>query len=468
MDANPQMPTEDTPASKAAAGQSNADVWQHRFMLLGSLVFAAAIVCVIVYLLRILSVPVGIILWTVVFVFVLGGLVSALEKRGVNRTLGTTIAYVVMIAVIALICLAVLNPAFGIGQQFTSLIDSLPTYITQISDYFNELSARYSNVLQNDVVQQTIKNLLGSLSSMASSIAATSASGVVEAGSAIGNGLIAIGFAFIVAFWMLIDLPRLGREARRIMGSAHAEEVDMISRTVTRVLSGYIKGTVIQCLVIGVVSGIFYAILGVSSPAAIGTITGVLNIIPIVGPWFGGGMAFIATAFQSPVTAVAAFVGTIIIQQLVYTFVSPKVMGSAVDIHPALTFIALMAGSALGGAMSGLSGSLVGALLSIPVIAVAKSVFVYYFEKRTGRRLAADDGVFFKADAPASAPADPMADATGAAEMEKSRVHSVNAAAEALAQAKLLAQERARAQAGDSAAGDDAEDDGNEGGNARN
>ena len=447
----PSSNGEQTPSKES--DQASYEKWRLRLVKAGAIVGALAILWVIIYFMQILAIPVGIVLWTVVIVFVLGGLVDRLEARGLSRTVGTIIAYVIAIIVIALLCVAAFNPALGIGAQFQSLVDSLPTYIDQASAWFTELSNKYSNIIQNDTFQQAMKSLLSSLSDAMSSIAANSASGVVAAGSAIGNAFIAIGFAFVVAFWMLIELPNLEREFRRLMGERHTADVNLISATITRVLNGYIKGTVVQCLIIGIISGIFYAILGVQSPAAIGTITGVLNIIPIVGPWFGGAVAFITSAFTSPVTAVIALVGTIIIQQAVYTFVSPKIMGSAVDIHPALTFIALMAGSALGGAMSGMMGSLVGALISIPVVAAAKSIFVYYFEKNTGRRLAASDGVFFKADAPADAAPNPIADATGAAEMEKGRVQTVSMAAEALAQAKQLAEQRARGQQGKSPSG---------------
>ena len=115
---------------------------------------------------------------------------------------------------------------------------------------------------------------------------------------------------------------------------------------------------------------------------------------------------------MSPLAALIALAGTVVIQQLVYTFVSPKIMANSVDIHPALTLFALMVGSALGGAMSGLMGSLVGMLASIPLVAVAKSVFVYYFEKRTGRHLVAEDGVFFKGVPSDNEQVNPIADAT--------------------------------------------------------
>ena len=100
------------------------------------------------------------------------------------------------------------------------------------------------------------------------------------------------------------------------------------------------------------------------------------------------------------------------LQQIVYTFVSPKLMGDSVDIHPALTFIALLAGSGIGTAMGGLTGALVGALLSIPLVAMGKAIFVYYFEKKTGRRIVAEDGVFFKGATHESGEANPIADAT--------------------------------------------------------
>ena len=46
--------------------------------------------------------------------------------------------------------------------------------------------------------------------------------------------------------------------------------------------------------------------------------------------------------------------------------------------------------------MGGLMGNIVGMLLSIPFAAIAKTVFVYYFEKNTGRQIVAEDGVFFR------------------------------------------------------------------------
>ena len=71
-----------------------------------------------------------------------------------------------------------------------------------------------------------------------------------------------------------------------------------------------------------------------------------------------------------------------------------------------------MTGSAVGFALSGFMGSFVGMLASIPAVAALKSIFVYYFEKRTHRVIVSPDGVFFKGSADGNT-ANPVADATG-------------------------------------------------------
>lgn len=164
----------------------------------------------------------------------------------------------------------------------------------------------------------------------------------------------------------------------------------------SHVMSGYIKGTFLQCFIIGVASGILFWILGIPNSGAFGCITGVLNIIPIFGPWIGGFVAGVGGIFTNVWVSLIALVGTICIQQFVYTFISPRIMSSSCNIHPALSLFALTIGAAIGGSMSGLTGSIVGMLLSIPAIAVIKSQFVYYFEKKTGVRLVSEKGVFFK------------------------------------------------------------------------
>ena len=403
------------------------DKARRRFLNVWTIVGAIALTWVVVQLLNILSVPVAIVIWTTIIVFVLRGTVNKLEEIGINRTVGTAIGYVIMFAVLALMAFLLFSPGVGMNTQFANLIENVPVYVQGISDWANDMYARYAYMLEDESVRAFVTDVQASAMDWAGDFAKNSASGAIAFGTGLANAFMAIGFALVVAFWILMQLPQLGRECKRLVGDAHAEDLEMLHITFTRVMGGYIKGTLMQCAIIGVACGVLFAVLGIPNSMALGGITGILNIIPIIGPWLGGGLAAIVGIFVSPLVAVIAILGTIVIQQFVYTFISPKIMSDSVDIHPALTLIALMAGSALGGAMGGLSGSLVGMLASIPAVAVAKSVFVYYFEKRTGRRLVSKDGVFFLGTPSSSEDGDapnPIADATsphpdGSAEFER-------------------------------------------------
>lgn len=348
------------------------------------------------YVLNILSIPVGIIIWTTILVFILRSPVNWLEKRGINRAAGTALAYVAMVVVIGGIGLLMFSPAFGIGEQFTNLIESVPGYISQISDWYFDITGQYAGFLENETVSTWINDAGAAFGSWASDIAKNSADGLVAVGSTVINSFMVIGFALVVAFWILMDLPAIGRECTRLIEGRHREDAQMMYVTSTRVMGGYIKATLVQCVLIGVGCGIAFQILGLPNAAALGGITGLLNIIPVVGPWLGGALAAIVGVFISPWVAIIALALTIIIQQVIYTFVSPKLMADSVDIHPALVILGLLAGSAIGGAMNGFMGSLVGMLASIPAVAAGKAIFVYYYEKRINRSIVSEDGVFFK------------------------------------------------------------------------
>lgn len=384
------------PGSTTAQPEAAAARARTRFLNIWALVGGIALAAVAVYLLKILALPVSIAVWTLVFVFCLRGLVNWIERRGLNRLAATSLAYVALFAVLAAIGFLLFSPVLGLGSQLENLAASLPGYAEGLAAWAGELSSRYSGVLDNATVKNLIDEAGKSLSSWAGNLARGSAEGLVVAGSTVASTALAVGFALVIAFWILMQLPAIGRECLRVIGPDRADEALFIERSFARIMDGYIKGTLLQCAVIGVATAVLLAATGVPDAAALGAVTGLLNVIPIVGPWLGGALAAVVALFVSPWAALVVIAGVVLITHVVYAFVSPKIMQSSVDVHPALTLFALVCGSALGGAAGGLPGSLVGMLAAIPAVALAKVLFVYYFERRTGRSVAASDGVFLK------------------------------------------------------------------------
>ncbi len=399
---NPGLALAET--AKGKAGKALLYVWT---------AIGAIILCgVVVYLLQILSLPVAMLLWTLIFVFCLRGIVASLEARGVKRIVGTIVAYVVMFAFVGLVGFLMFSPVFGLNDQFANLVSNIPGYVDGVVKWGQGMMNDHSDFFNNDTVKSAMSSLGGSLSSWASDFASNAANTAVGVGAGVANAFMVIGFALVIAFWILLELPAIGREATRVMSPRFRDQAEFLHLTFTRILGGYIKGTLLQCFIIGVACGILFAVIGLPDAPALGVITGTLNIIPIIGPWVGGLAAGITALMISPITALIAIIGTIVIQQFVYTFVSPKIMSNSVDIHPVLTLVAMMLGSAVGGAMNGIMGSLVGMLMAIPAVAVIKACFVFYFERATGRQIVSEDGFIFKGTPSHGGAADPFYDAT--------------------------------------------------------
>lgn len=361
-----------------------------------TVIAAILLVYVFGFVLNVLATPVAIVVWTVVIVLCLRSPVARLENLGVPRVLGTALAFAGMFVLLGVLGAVMFSPASGLGGQFADMIAALPTYAQTVTGWGNDLYVRYADFLQNPTVDEWLSSASKSLGDWASATARMSANGVLSFGTGVANSAMVIGFALVVAFWILMELPAIGREATRFIPEQRLEEARMLQLTFTRVMGGYLKATILQCVLIGVACGASFAVLGIPNAAALGLITGVMNVIPVVGPWIGGAVAAVVGLFVGPWVALFALLATIAIQQFVYTFVSPKIMANSVDVHPALVIIALLVGSAIGGAMQGLMGSVVGMLLSIPMVAIAKTIFVFYFERKTGRQVVSEDGVFFK------------------------------------------------------------------------
>lgn len=125
-------------------------------------------------------------------------------------------------------------------------------------------------------------------------------------------------------------------------------------------LRGWVAGTLISMLIVGVLTTVTLYLLGAPYALLLGTLNGILEFVPIVGPWVGGGTAVLVTFLDSPSLAVGVLIAVIAIQQLESNLITPIVMSKAAEVHPFITVFAIFLFGALFGFL--------GILLALPLV----------------------------------------------------------------------------------------------------
>jgi predicted PurR-regulated permease PerM len=191
--------------------------------------------------------------------------------------------------------------------------------------------------------------------------------------------LVVFGALFIVAKPneqllnpMLRAVPRERRPATRRMMTRMAER-----------LVGWLRGTIISMVLIGALSTLALWLIGAPYPFLLGAWIGLVEIIPIVGPWIGGLAAIFVTLFYDPGLVVWIVVAILVIQQVEGNLIRPVVMSGAAELHPFVTLLALLLFAAMFGFL--------GALLALPLaLAIGTIIEVFWVEETIGT---ADDDI---------------------------------------------------------------------------
>lgn len=193
----------------------------------------------------------------------------------------------------------------------------------------------------------------------------------IDTAREIGTRVLNIGLivlmAPIIAFYLLVDLPHIRRVVESLIPEDRKAEALVVGGRLNRTIGGYFRGQLLVASIVGILSGIGMAAIGLPFWIVVGVIAGVTNMIPMIGPWIGAIPAVvIALTMEDLSTAVWAAVILAVVQQIDNNWISPVIMQRAVKLHPAVVMLALLAGGTLLG--------FVGLLLAVPLVAVLKVI----------------------------------------------------------------------------------------------
>jgi predicted PurR-regulated permease PerM len=142
-------------------------------------------------------------------------------------------------------------------------------------------------------------------------------------------------------------------------------------------IASWIWGTFIASVAVGGLSILVYWLLGTPYPLLLGTLTGFTNVVPMVGPWIGGGVTVIVTLVYNPSLAPWVALAVLGIQEVESNLVRPFVMSGVAKLHPFPTLLALLLFTSMFGVL--------GAILSLPLlIVIGTAIEVLWVEETLG------------------------------------------------------------------------------------
>ncbi|HGE72420.1 TPA: AI-2E family transporter, partial [Candidatus Poribacteria bacterium] len=188
-----------------------------------------------------------------------------------------------------------------------------------------------------------------------------------------------ISTAFFIVIVFVYAIQSFRSHVKRTLGifpSAQRERLVLYFREIDNDMRAFLKGQILVILIISVISVIVYSIIRVPFALLVGSLAGLFNAIPTVGPVIGGGVAVIATiiGFASGDYSLARFFIQILlvigsafgIQLIDNAFISTRIMSKAIDVNPLIVMFAVLLSAALAGIW--------GAVLTIPAIIVIKAI----------------------------------------------------------------------------------------------
>ncbi len=310
----------------------------------------------------------------IIIAYFLDPIVDKFEAKNLSRSFSSLlIVSIFMITIITVSFLII--PLFY--QELIKFISAIPSYS---STFLNNIYPKIVEFLQEngyevdpDFAQYLSEENLSKLLGLSNNVAQN----LVKSSMSIINILSLVFITPILAFYLLKDWNILVDNVDEFLPAKYDGKLRKIFSRIDTVLSGYIRGQFNVCLILGVFYGCGLAIIGLNFGFLIGFFTGIMSFVPYVGMLIGVLVAATIGLFQWGFDAVslAQLAIIFIIGQIIESnFLTPKLVGKKIGLHPVWVIFAIFAFGVLFG--------FIGILLAVPMAAIlgviAKSISQEY------------------------------------------------------------------------------------------
>ena len=315
--------------------------------------------------------------------YFLDPLADKLEDWGLPRLAATSVI-LAMAVILFLGVFIILAPL--LAHQFSQFMDNLPGYIATLTKLFNDSAPQWAK----DIIAKASSGESANGAAIAAKTAGWLGAvlkSVWSGSKALFNILSLMVITPIVLFYMLNDWDRMVAVVDGWLPRHHAETIRGIARDIDRAMAGFIRGQGTVCLVLGAFYAVALVASGLHFGLLIGITAGLLSFIPYVGSIIGGTLSIGMALVQFwpdwvQILLIAAIFG--LGQFLEGNFLSPKLVGGRVGLHPVWMMFALMAFGYLFG--------FVGLLMAVPLAAAIRVIVRYALGQYLNSSLYLGDG----------------------------------------------------------------------------
>ncbi|MFG3480216.1 AI-2E family transporter [Streptomyces sp. NPDC047980] len=289
--------------------------------------------------------------------------VSRMVARGMRRGTATLLVCLVL-ALVA----AGFFALFGslLAGQISGIADDFPRYADALIGWINR-------TFHTDLSRVEIQGRLAR-SDWLRTYVQKSAGGVFDFSASVLGGLFRILTIFLFAFYFAADGPRLRRALCSLLPPAKQTEMLRAWEIAVDKTSGYLYSRGLMALISAVAHFVMLALLGVPYAPALAVWVGVVSqFIPVIGTYLAAALPILVAFALDPWYAVWVLVFVVVYQQFENYLIQPRLTSKTVDIHPAVAFGSVVAGTALLG--------VAGTLIAIPVVATLQAFFGAYVKR---------------------------------------------------------------------------------------
>ncbi|MEW2156027.1 AI-2E family transporter [Streptomyces sp. NPDC007189] len=289
--------------------------------------------------------------------------VSRMSARGMRRGLATFLVFLGLTVIAA--GFATLLGSMLAGQ-IIKMVEGFPAYLDSLINWINET---FHTQLRRVDIQEGLLH-----SDWLRKYAQNSAAGVLDVSAQVLGGLFQLLTVGLFSFYFAADGPRLRRALCSVLPPARQAEVLRAWEIAVDKTGGYLYSRGLMALISGVAHYILLQALGVPYAPVLGVWVGLVSqFIPTIGTYLAGALPMLIAFTVEPWYAVWVLVFVVVYQQFENYMLQPKLTAKTVDIHPAVAFGSVIAGTALLGA--------VGALIAIPAVATLQAFLGAYVKR---------------------------------------------------------------------------------------